>query len=90
MSVTAKQYLTKRCSELIFMLSENDINISDELEQALDEFGKLKWGEACEAQKKICAEQETPHKIIGGIEVWDVFAEEEKHLILSSPKAEYR
>ena len=45
MSVTAKQYLTKRCSELIFMLSENDINISDELEQALDEFGKLKFKE---------------------------------------------
>ena len=88
--MSSEEFLKQQTAVDLFMLSEHEINIEDELAQMLNEFAKLKWDEACEAQKKICAERETPHILIGGIEVWEVFAEEEKYFILSSPKAEYK
>ena len=88
--MNAKEYSTKRYSELLFMLSENDIHIEDELAEMLEGFAKIKWDEACEAQKKICAAQETPRVVMGGIETWNIFTNEEKDLILDSPKAEYK
>lgn len=87
--MNTEEFLKKQKAVDLFMLSEHEINIEDELAQMLDEFAKLKWDEACEAQKKICAKRETPRVVIGGIETWTVFTKEEKDLILDSPNAEY-
>lgn len=83
-----KEYPSTQAQELVRMIIEGE-NPQKTID-ALDAFVNKKWDEACELQKKICSEQVIPLEGSGNLRSQLVFTQQEKELILNSPKPKYK
>lgn len=83
--MTDKEYPSAQAQELVRMIIERENH--EKIVDALDAFVNKKWDEACELQKAICATQKIPLDEKGSMLV---FTQQEKELILNSPKPKYK